>query len=129
MALIEGHAEHVMDAAGAPLPRARRAARLARRRRARAPAAVALLGRLLGLELKLRQYELRQGFCDAVVARGRDRRAQPRLVRAGELLPTRAELETRRLAGAPAASHAAGLTARRVPVAVLVTITPGPRRG
>jgi len=71
MALIEGHAEHVMDAVGAgvlPSLPAMRAA-LNRRRREKPPL-VKLLERLLGLDLKLRQYELGKRFCDAVVQRG-----------------------------------------------------------
>jgi coenzyme F420 biosynthesis associated uncharacterized protein len=71
MALVEGHAEHVMDAAGADaladLDRLRDA--LDRRRRGRPPL-VRLLERLLGLEMKLRQYESGKRFCDAVVATG-----------------------------------------------------------
>jgi coenzyme F420 biosynthesis associated uncharacterized protein len=71
MALIEGHAEHVMDAAGAPvLPNvAQLRAALNRRRRERPPL-FKLVERLLGLDLKLRQYEVGKRFCDAVVARG-----------------------------------------------------------
>src|SRR6202020_3445849 len=58
MSLIEGHAEHTMDAVGAEvlpsLPKLRRA--LNRRRETRGlPWRV--LERLLGLELKLKQYE------------------------------------------------------------------------
>jgi coenzyme F420 biosynthesis associated uncharacterized protein len=71
MSLIEGHAEHTMDAVGAEvlpsLPRLRAA--LDRRRENRGlPWRV--LERLLGLELKLRQYEQGRRFCDAVVAEG-----------------------------------------------------------
>ena len=71
MSLIEGHAEHTMDAVGADvlpsLPRLRAA--LNRRRESRGlPWRV--LERLLGLELKLKQYELGRRFCDAVVAAG-----------------------------------------------------------
>jgi coenzyme F420 biosynthesis associated uncharacterized protein len=69
MALVEGHAEHVMDAAGAgalPSLPALRAA-LDRRRRERPPL-FKVLERLLGLDLKLRQYEVGKRFCDAVVA-------------------------------------------------------------
>jgi coenzyme F420 biosynthesis associated uncharacterized protein len=69
MALIEGHAEHVMDAAGAglveDLPKLR--AGLERRRAERSPLA-ALLQKLLGLDLKLRQYKEGKAFCDEVVA-------------------------------------------------------------
>jgi uncharacterized protein (DUF2342 family) len=71
MSLIEGHAEHTMDAIGAEvlpsLPRLRAA--MTRRRESRGlPWRV--LERLLGLELKLRQYELGRRFCDAVVEAG-----------------------------------------------------------
>jgi putative hydrolase len=71
MSLIEGHAEHVMDAVGAEvlpsLPRLR-AALNARRMNRGLPWRV--LERLLGLELKLRQYETGRRFCDAVVDQG-----------------------------------------------------------
>jgi coenzyme F420 biosynthesis associated uncharacterized protein len=71
MSLIEGHAEHTMDAVGAEvlpsLPRLRAA--MNRRRESRGlPWRV--LERLLGLELKLRQYETGRAFCDEVVAAG-----------------------------------------------------------
>jgi coenzyme F420 biosynthesis associated uncharacterized protein len=71
MSLIEGHAEHTMDAVGAEflpsLPRLRVA--MTRRRESRGlPWRV--LERLLGLELKLRQYEVGRRFCDAVVQGG-----------------------------------------------------------
>ena len=71
MSLIEGHAEHTMDAVGAELlpslPRLRAA--MTRRRESRGlPWRV--LERLLGLELKLRQYEIGRHFCDAVVHAG-----------------------------------------------------------
>jgi coenzyme F420 biosynthesis associated uncharacterized protein len=70
MSLIEGHAEHTMDAIGGEvlpsLPRLRAA--MTRRRESRGlPWRV--LERLLGLELKLRQYEAGRRFCDAVVER------------------------------------------------------------
>jgi uncharacterized protein (DUF2342 family) len=68
MSLIEGHAEHTMDAIGAEtlpsLPSLRAA--MTRRRQDRG-LAWRLLERLLGLELKLRQYEVGRRFCDAVV--------------------------------------------------------------
>jgi len=69
MSLVEGHAEHTMDAVGAEvlpsLPRLRRA--MTRRRESRGlPWRV--LERLLGLELKMRQYEEGRRFCDGVVA-------------------------------------------------------------
>jgi coenzyme F420 biosynthesis associated uncharacterized protein len=93
MSLIEGHAEHTMDAIGAEvlptLPRLRAA--MTRRREHRAlPWRV--LERLLGLELKMRQYELGRRFCDAVVAAG-GRRALALAWSGPQALPTSAELE------------------------------------
>lgn len=70
MALIEGHAEHVMDAVGhevLPNLEALRAG-LDRRRRER-PLALRLLERLIGLDLKVRQYQDGKRFCDTVVDR------------------------------------------------------------
>jgi coenzyme F420 biosynthesis associated uncharacterized protein len=71
MALLEGYAEHVMDATGEALlpdlPRLREG--LERRRKART-GMMRVLERLIGLELKLRQYEQGKRFCDAVVAEG-----------------------------------------------------------
>ena len=71
MAVIEGHAEHVMDAlapALVPNHEGMRAAMDERRRSRSAPERI--LQRLLGMELKLRQYEIGKAFCDAVVERG-----------------------------------------------------------
>jgi coenzyme F420 biosynthesis associated uncharacterized protein len=71
MALLEGYAEHVMDATGEALlpdlPRLREG--LERRRRGRS-GLVRVLERLIGMDLKLRQYEQGKQFCDAVVADG-----------------------------------------------------------
>jgi coenzyme F420 biosynthesis associated uncharacterized protein len=92
MALIEGHAEHVMDAAGGQLVGdlgALRAA-LERRRRDRPPV-VAWLERLIGLDLKLRQYRDGKAFCDAVVEQA-GVAALHRAFAAPEALPTLAEL-------------------------------------
>jgi coenzyme F420 biosynthesis associated uncharacterized protein len=71
MAVIEGYAEHVMDAVGeGVLPSVGRLrAGLDRRRRER-PALLRVIERLLGFELKLRQYEEGRRFCDAAVAAG-----------------------------------------------------------
>ncbi len=95
MSLVEGHAEHVMDAVGAEvlpsLPRLRAAMT---RRRVTRGLPWRLLERLLGLELKLRQYEEGRRFCDAVVLAGGEE--GPRLLahawRSAEDLPTAAEL-------------------------------------
>ncbi len=71
MALLEGYAEHVMDATGEALlpdlPRLRKG--LEKRRKERS-GLLRAFERLIGLELKLRQYEQGKAFCDAVVAEG-----------------------------------------------------------
>lgn len=94
MALIEGHAEHVMDVVGAEalgdLPGLRRA--LDRRREDR-PTSWALFEKLLGLEMKLRQYTLGKAFCDDVVDRA-GTTALHRAFTSAELAPTLAELAT-----------------------------------
>jgi coenzyme F420 biosynthesis associated uncharacterized protein len=93
MALIEGYAEHVMDATGEALlpdlPRLREG--LERRRKARS-GLVRVLDRLIGLELKLRQYEQGKRFCDAVVAEG-GIEALNRAWQSPEALPTLADLD------------------------------------
>ncbi|HYM58711.1 MAG TPA: zinc-dependent metalloprotease [Solirubrobacteraceae bacterium] len=92
MAVLEGYAEHVMDAVGADLlpdlPRLREA--LDRRRRDRS-GLLRVFERLLGLELKLRQYQQGKAFCDAVVTAG-GISALNRVWEAPERLPTLAEI-------------------------------------
>ncbi len=92
MSLIEGHAEHTMDAVGADvlpsLPRLRAAMD---RRRATRGLPWRVLERLLGLELKLRQYQEGRRFCDAVVAAG-GTGALALAWSSPETLPTPAEL-------------------------------------
>ena len=68
MAVIEGYSEYVMDALGASLVPGHERLRAAmdRRRQSRS-APERLLQKLLGLDLKLRQYEQGKRFCDAVV--------------------------------------------------------------
>jgi coenzyme F420 biosynthesis associated uncharacterized protein len=93
MAVIEGHAEHVMDAVAPELlpslPELRDALDSRRRNQSRLSRVV---GRLLGLELKMRQYERGKIFCDAVVAA-----AGPAglsyVFSAPEALPSLAEIE------------------------------------
>jgi coenzyme F420 biosynthesis associated uncharacterized protein len=69
MAVIEGYSEHVMDALGVDLVPGYEKLREAmdRRRRSRS-APERVLQKLLGLEMKMRQYEHGKRFCDAVVA-------------------------------------------------------------
>jgi len=93
MAVIEGHAEHVMDAVAPDLlpslPRLRKA--LDQRRRSQSGMS-RLLARLLGLDLKLKQYERGKFFCDAVV-RERGVEALHHVFSGPEALPTLAEIE------------------------------------
>ena len=71
MALLEGYAEHVMDAVGAALLEDLDAMRAAMtRRRTERSGFLRVLERLIGLDLKLRQYEQGKAFCDGVVAHG-----------------------------------------------------------
>jgi coenzyme F420 biosynthesis associated uncharacterized protein len=93
MSLIEGHAEHTMDAVGIELlpsiPRLRAAMT---RRRATRSLPWRVFERILGLSLKLRQYELGRKFCDAVVADAGPA-ALARAWRGPDALPTSAELQ------------------------------------
>jgi coenzyme F420 biosynthesis associated uncharacterized protein len=92
MALIEGHAEHVMDAVAPELlpslPRLRSA--LDRRRKSsRGFARVA--GKLLGFDLKMRQYEQGKFFVDAIAAAA-GHEALVKVFSSPEALPTLAEI-------------------------------------
>jgi coenzyme F420 biosynthesis associated uncharacterized protein len=93
MAVIEGHAEHVMDAVAPDLlpslPRLRAAID---RRRKRQSLSSRVIARLLGLEMKLRQYERGKRFCDKVVAEG-GVEALNRVFSSPEALPTLAEID------------------------------------
>jgi coenzyme F420 biosynthesis associated uncharacterized protein len=92
MAVIEGHAEHVMDAVAPDLlpslPKLREA--LDRRRKSQTGLS-RLVARLLGLELKLRQYEQGKFFCDEIV-RQRGPEALHHVWSSPEALPTLIEL-------------------------------------
>jgi coenzyme F420 biosynthesis associated uncharacterized protein len=93
MSLIEGHAEHVMDAVGGEvLPSLARLRDAMTRRRQNRGMPWRVLERLLGIELKLRQYEIGRRFCDTVV----ERQGPQMLSRAfdsADSLPNTAELE------------------------------------
>src|SRR5215218_8018793 len=93
MAVIEGYSEHVMDSlAEAVIPdRAElREAMDARRRSRSAPERI--IERLLGFDIKLRQYELGKGFSDAVVERA-GVEGLNRVWESPEALPSPGELE------------------------------------
>jgi uncharacterized protein (DUF2342 family) len=93
MAVVEGHAEHVMDALAPELVPQHEGLRAAMdRRRASRSAPERVLMRLLGMEMKMRQYRLGKEFCDAVVAEG-GIAGLNRVWRAPDALPTLAQLE------------------------------------
>jgi coenzyme F420 biosynthesis associated uncharacterized protein len=92
MGLVEGHAEWAMDRAGGEVLHDVDALRAAmdRRREDRAPL-LRILDRLLGFDLKLKQYAQGRIFCDTVVtARGEDGLRDAWA--SAELAPTSAEL-------------------------------------
>jgi putative hydrolase len=93
MSLIEGHAEHTMDVIGVEvLPSLTRLRAAMTRRRGQRGLPWRVLERLMGLELKMRQYEIGRAFCDEVVRDG----GPQMLARAWsgpEALPSTAELE------------------------------------
>jgi coenzyme F420 biosynthesis associated uncharacterized protein len=93
MALLEGYAEHVMDAVGADLLTDLDRMRAAmERRRTERSGLLRVLDKLIGLDLKLRQYQQGKAFCDAVVARG-GIAALNRAWAGPEALPTLPELD------------------------------------
>ncbi|MDQ3632225.1 MAG: zinc-dependent metalloprotease [Actinomycetota bacterium] len=96
MALVEGHAEHVMDVVGADalddLPALRAALDRRREDRLGRDGIFAWLERLLGLELKLRQYTVGKAFCDEVAERGGVEALNVAFA-SPELAPSLAELE------------------------------------
>jgi coenzyme F420 biosynthesis associated uncharacterized protein len=93
MALLEGYAEHVMDAVGAEviddLPRLRAALE---RRRADRTGLLRLFEKLIGMDMKLRQYEQGKRFCDGVVGRA-GIAGLNRAWEGADRLPTLAELD------------------------------------
>lgn len=93
MAVIEGHAEHVMDAVGRDalddLDELRAALD---RRRAEKTGPWRIIEKLLGLEMKLKQYEVGKRFCDHVVEAA-DVAKLHEVFSGPEALPTWAELQ------------------------------------
>jgi coenzyme F420 biosynthesis associated uncharacterized protein len=93
MAVIEGYSEHVMDAVGERvLPGYEKLREAMDRRRASKSAPQKVLERLLGLDLKMRQYVLGKQFSDAVEKQAGIATLN-RVWEAPELLPTLSELE------------------------------------
>jgi putative hydrolase len=93
MAVVEGYSEHVMDAVGERvLPGYEKLRDAMDRRRQSRSAPQRILERLLGLDLKMRQYVVGKEFCDAVV-QSDGIATLNRVWEAPELLPTLAELD------------------------------------
>ncbi|MEA2505536.1 MAG: hypothetical protein QOH48_154 [Actinomycetota bacterium] len=70
MAVVEGHGNFVMDSVGAQvIPSFERMRRLFEGRRSQTTAIQRAINHVIGLEMKLRQYELGQSFCNEVVKR------------------------------------------------------------
>jgi coenzyme F420 biosynthesis associated uncharacterized protein len=92
MSVIEGYSEHVMDAVGESVLPSYTGLRdaMERRRRSRS-APERVLQRLLGFEMKMRQYEQGKKFCDAVVE-SHGIAALNRVWESPESLPSAAEL-------------------------------------
>jgi coenzyme F420 biosynthesis associated uncharacterized protein len=93
MAVLEGYAEHVMDAVGAgvipDLPELRAGLE---RRRADRTGLLRVVEKMIGMDLKLRQYQQGKAFCDRVVElAGID--GLNRVWAGPELLPSMAELD------------------------------------
>jgi len=92
MAVIEGHAEHVMDAVAPDLIPSLPQLRAAIDRRRKSQSGLSrLFAKLLGLELKMRQYEQGKYFCDVIVDRA-GTEALVRVFSGPDALPTLAEL-------------------------------------
>ena len=109
MSVIEGYSEHVMDAVGERVLSGYAGLRAGmERRRASRSAPERILQRLLGLDMKMRQYEEGKAFCDGVVERG-GIAALNRVWESPEALPSQRELKDpagwiRRVDSLPAAA-------------------------
>lgn len=94
MSVVEGHGNYVMDVIGARMiPSFERMRSVFDKRREQTNLLQKVINSAIGLEMKLRQYEVGQRFCEAVVARDGDG-ALARLWDAPENLPSLAELKT-----------------------------------
>ena len=92
MAVVEGHGNYVMDAVGAEvIPSFKRMRHVFERRRQQQRLVQRVISQVLGLEMKMRQYELGQTFCETVVEREGEG-ALTRLWEDESQLPTMSEL-------------------------------------
>jgi coenzyme F420 biosynthesis associated uncharacterized protein len=93
MSVIEGYSEHVMDAIAADaIPDHERLREAMDRRRRSRSAPQRIIERLLGFDVKLRQYEQGKRFADAVVAAG-GIEALNRVWSSPDALPSAGELQ------------------------------------
>jgi coenzyme F420 biosynthesis associated uncharacterized protein len=93
MAVVEGYSEHVMDAVGERvLPGYEKLRDAMDRRRQSRSAPQRILERLLGLDLKMRQYVVGKEFCDAV-QKSDGITTLNRVWEAPDLLPSLSELD------------------------------------
>lgn len=71
MAVVEGHGNYIMDAVGeSVIPSFRRMRHVFQRRRQQTSWFQKILNQAIGLEMKMRQYEVGQEFCEAVARIG-----------------------------------------------------------
>lgn len=71
MAVIEGHGNFVMDSIGEKvIPSFRQMRHIFQRRRQQQSVVQRVVAQAIGLEMKLRQYEVGQAFCEGVASRG-----------------------------------------------------------
>ncbi|MBV9934578.1 MAG: zinc-dependent metalloprotease [Actinobacteria bacterium] len=92
MSLLEGHGDVTMDRAGAArIPSAERFSRVLRDRRNNTNGVARLVQKLVGLEAKLKQYEMGERFIEAVEADGGTALLE-QAWRGPEWLPTLAEI-------------------------------------
>jgi coenzyme F420 biosynthesis associated uncharacterized protein len=93
MAVVEGHGNYVMDAVGERvIPSFKRMRHVFERRREQTNTLQKIVNQVLGLEMKLRQYELGQKFCEEIAKREGDA-GFAYLWSAPEHLPTLEELK------------------------------------
>jgi len=94
MAVVEGHGNYVMDAVGAEvIPSFRRMRSTFEGRRKQSNMIQRIINNVIGLEMKLRQYELGQAFCERIAKQGGPS-AVGYLWRSPEHVPTLEELRS-----------------------------------
>ncbi len=93
MSVVEGHGNFVMDAVGEDvIPSFRRMRHVFEGRRKQTGIAQRVINNVLGLEMKLRQYEVGREFCDRVAERG-GLDAVAHIFEDADSFPTMAELK------------------------------------